>query len=180
MNQSQTFSAKRVVTSLALMAAAALVLAACGGNSGNGGDGGATAASSSGAGPATVHKVNGRAVLVDAQGRTLYTPDQERSGRILCTGSCTSIWKPAKVSGAPKNPTVKGLGAVRRPDGGMQLTLRRGPLYSFTEERAGQLTGDGFVDSFGGTRFTWRAARAAGTSAPSTPAPSSGGGASGY
>src|SRR3954470_13020095 len=163
MSQSQTFSAKRIVTSLALMAAAALVLAACGSN---GGDGGASTASSSAAAPASVHKIDGRTVLVDAQGRTLYTPDQERSGRILCTGSCTSIWKPAKVSGAPKDSKVKGLGSVRRTDGGMQLTLRRAPLYSFTEEHAGQLTGDGFMDSFGGTRFTWRAARVAGTSAP--------------
>jgi hypothetical protein len=50
------------------------------------------------------------------------------------------------------------LGVVKRPDGGPQLTFNGLPLYSFTEEDAGQLKGDGFVDDFQGTHFEWAAA----------------------
>ena len=38
-------------------------------------------------------------VLVDAKGRALYRNDQERSGMVLCTGACASIWKPLLVRG---------------------------------------------------------------------------------
>ena len=34
------------------------------------------------------------AVLVNAQGRTLYYFVPERGGRIICTGQCTNVWPP--------------------------------------------------------------------------------------
>jgi hypothetical protein len=37
-------------------------------------------------------------VLVDRPGKTLYSPQQEAHGKIMCTGSCLSFWFPASVA----------------------------------------------------------------------------------
>lgn len=140
---------KTTLTLLAL--AAGLALAACGGN-----DNGGSAAASN----ATVSMDNG--VLVDTSGAPLYTSDQEKSGEVVCTGGCTSIWLPLKAPGGG-DPTagdgVSGkLGTVKRPDGTRQVTLDGRPLYRFAEDGMdGKPTGDGVADSFGGRPFTWQA-----------------------
>jgi predicted lipoprotein with Yx(FWY)xxD motif len=153
---------------VALIAAAALGLGACGGDDGD--DGGSDGTASSGA--VSVESINGTDVLVDSQGRALYTADQEQGGEVLCTAECASIWDPVPASDADAAPADLKLGEVERPDGGMQLTYEGQPLYAFTEEGPGELTGDGFVDSFDGTRFSWSAATAAGGSKPQGPADS--------
>jgi predicted lipoprotein with Yx(FWY)xxD motif len=138
--------------------AAALALAACGGDDD---DGNATAADA-GTRIVSVQSVDGTDVLVDSEGRTLYTADVEEGGRILCTDGCTSFWEPIAASAREARTASTDLdldlGVVRRPDGGRQLTFEGLPLYSFTEEGPGQLDGDGFVDDFEGTRFEWAAA----------------------
>jgi len=99
-------------------------------------------------------------VLVDAKGDALYSPDQEASGMILCKGSCTSIWVPLTLSAGAK-PTGAGrlntmLDTVHRPDGGVQITYRGKPLYTFVQDTSpGMVTGNGVQDQFGGQRFTW-------------------------
>ncbi|MEA2420146.1 MAG: hypothetical protein QOE60_2352, partial [Thermoleophilaceae bacterium] len=80
---------KLMLTGLALLAA--VVLAACGG-SGNG-----TAAASDSS--ATVSLQGGQ--LVDSKGAPLYSSDQEKSGKVVCTGGCTSIWVPLAAKGQP-------------------------------------------------------------------------------
>jgi predicted lipoprotein with Yx(FWY)xxD motif len=141
---------KLTLTCLAL--SAALLLAACGGND----DGDATASS----GSTTVSLDDG--LLVDSSGAALYTSEQERSGKVVCTASCTEIWLPltAPSSGQPKaGDGVSGeLGTLKRPDGSRQVTLGGRPLYRFAEDtEAGKATGDGLTDSFDGRRFTWHA-----------------------
>jgi predicted lipoprotein with Yx(FWY)xxD motif len=143
-----------------LIAAAALGLGACGGDDDD--DGGSDATASSGA--VSVESIDGTDVLVDPQGRALYSADQERGGEVLCTAECASIWDPVPASDGDSAPADLKLGEVERPDGGMQLTYEGSPLYAFTEEGPGELTGDGFVDSFDGTRFSWTAATAGGGS----------------
>ena len=108
-------------------------------------------------------------VLVDSKGRALYMNDQER-GRVLCTGACLSFWKPLTVSGTPKAGSLPGkLAVVKRPDGGRQVAYNGKLLYSFTLDKSGKVTGDGFKDAFGGQKFTWHVAHPAGVkSAPST------------
>jgi predicted lipoprotein with Yx(FWY)xxD motif len=157
----------------AVAVAAALALGACGSSSDDtsGGSGSAdTSASSSqpASGNATVavQSVDGVGdVLVDADGMALYTPDQEADGSIVCTGGCTSFWIPLAASGG--KPTADGdagkLGVIRRPDGTMQVTANGKPLYTFSQDGAGQVTGDGFSDDFDGTHFTWHAVVAGGT-----------------
>jgi predicted lipoprotein with Yx(FWY)xxD motif len=111
-------------------------------------------------------------VLTDAAGHALYSPKQEASGQILCTGACTNIWipVPAPASGQPtKGPGVTGaLGVVQRPDGQTQVTFDGAPLYRFFQDTApGQVNGNGATDAFGGHSFTWHVetvgAAAAGT-----------------
>ena len=145
----------------------AVALAACGSDSG----GGATAAAAGSGGGETVSVDSlGSAgdVLVDSSGAALYTPDQEANGMIECTSSeCTAIWKPVTAGGG--NPTgaseIEGeLGTAKRPDGDMQVTFDGKPLYSFTQEGPGEVTGDGFKDTFDGTNFTWHVVTPTGVS----------------
>jgi predicted lipoprotein with Yx(FWY)xxD motif len=151
--------------------AAALGLAACGGSN----DSDATAASP----PASTDTVSvseigdAGAVLVDSSGNALYTPEQEASGKIVCTGSCLSEWMPLTVSGSTQpsaSADVTGkVGTVKRPDGSEQATLDGAPLYTFVEDGGpGNVTGDGFVDQFDGTSFTWHVVRADGSSSGSS------------
>jgi predicted lipoprotein with Yx(FWY)xxD motif len=139
---------------------AAVVLAACGG----GGDGSSSNAGAMGAtgGIVSVRSVDNSKVLTDSQGRTLYSANVEKGGRIMCTSGCTSIWAPAGASAAQAKAAATdlnlNLGVVKRPGAGDQLTFDGKPLYSFTQEAAGQLEGNGVMDQFNGTQFTWTAA----------------------
>jgi predicted lipoprotein with Yx(FWY)xxD motif len=171
-------SIKHSLTVALATGAAAALLAACGGGE-DGDDGDATAAGSR-SGIVSIQSVDGTDVLVDSEGRTLYTADVEQNGRIRCTGACTSIWDPAEASSSEADSAAADLdldlGVVQRPDGERQLTLDGRPLYSFTEEGPGQLDGDGFVDDFEGTHFEWNAAASdggSGSAGSDTPSDSS-------
>jgi predicted lipoprotein with Yx(FWY)xxD motif len=99
-------------------------------------------------------------VYTDASGMALYTPDQEAKGKVMCTGSCTSIWLPlqAPASGAPTEaPGVQGnLGVITRPDGTRQVTLNGAPLYRFFQDSSpGSVSGNGIMDNFNGVNFKW-------------------------
>jgi len=138
----------------AIVFAAAATLAACGGGGGD-----ATAAPAATNAAVSVKDVGGAGmVLVDSSGQALYASDQEAAaGKILCTGACNSLWEPVTVNGnVTSSGSVPGkLGVVKRPDGGMQATYNGAPLYTFTQDQPGQVTGDGFKDAFGGQQFTW-------------------------
>jgi predicted lipoprotein with Yx(FWY)xxD motif len=138
-----------------IVAAAIGVVALAGGS-----DDGASAGSRSSL--VSVESVDGTDVLVDREGRTLYSAVVEQDGRIRCTGACESFWDPVSASATEADSASADLGlelgVVERPDGSRQLTLDGRPLYSFTQERPGQLEGDGFVDDFDGTQFEWEAA----------------------
>jgi predicted lipoprotein with Yx(FWY)xxD motif len=126
----------------------------------------------------SVANVDGTDVLADSAGKTLYTAAVEKGGKILCVDACTSFWAPVLASPADAEEAGGALdaelGVVERPDGDQQLTLDGLPLYTFAEEGAGKLDGDGFVDDFQGTRFEWEAARTGGGSQPSDDGPSGG------
>jgi predicted lipoprotein with Yx(FWY)xxD motif len=125
-------------------------------------------------------------VLVDRSGRTVYSPQQEADGKIMCTGGCLSFWMPVKASrGALHGSSgVTGtLGTIRRPDGGLtQLTYDGRPLYTFRLDQApGQAHGNNFSDHFGGISFTWHAITASGAEAhPDRSGPSGGYSGAGY
>jgi predicted lipoprotein with Yx(FWY)xxD motif len=137
---------------LGALAALALVATACGGSSGGAAPGSAVSGTTA---MVSVKQVDGMGkVLVDSKGMALYSPEQESGSKVLCTGSCTSIWVPLTLSGSGK-PTGTSdvqakLGTVDRPDG------------------ATQVTGNGFHDRFGGQQFTWEVASVGAVSSTST------------
>jgi predicted lipoprotein with Yx(FWY)xxD motif len=135
----------------------ALALGACGSSDDGGG--------SSAAKTVSAKQVSGvGSVLVDSRGRALYTPEQEARGKILCTGECLSFWQPLVArSGTPTG--AGNLGVVRRPDGKRQVTRDGKPLYTFSEDSRGKVTGDGFKDDFGGRHFVWHAVLESGSTA---------------
>jgi len=165
------------------MFAAATVLAACGGgssgNSNSASTGGGGQTSSQGGGNAVVSVKNQSGVgmtLVDSSGKTLYFSEQEKSGKIMCTGSCLGFWFPLTTSStsvqAPQGMTGK-LGTIKRSDDGkLQVTYNGAPLYSFKlDTAAGDAKGNNFSDAFGSNHFTWHAAGS--TAKATTPTQSS-------
>jgi predicted lipoprotein with Yx(FWY)xxD motif len=169
----------------------AIGLAACGSSNSSSGSAAASNASSTTAAPGTVSvkSISGTGtVLVDSKGNALYTNNQDSGSKVACSGSCAKIWVPlaAPSSGQPtsSDSSVQAkLGAVMTPDGTSQVTYGGKPLYTFVSDSPGQVTGNGFTDSFNGTSFTWTAATAGGTSANSSSTStgsSSGGGGYGY
>jgi predicted lipoprotein with Yx(FWY)xxD motif len=147
----------------AALAALTLAAAACGGDD----------EEQAAAGPpptVSVEQVDGIGdVLVDGEGAALYTSEQEADGTVRCVDACLGFWLPLDVSGTPRASDDVGgaLGTVRRPDGGTQVTYDGVPLYRFSEDaEAGQVTGDGLSDAFGGTTFTWHAATVDAESGP--------------
>jgi hypothetical protein len=47
------------------------------------------------------------------------------------------------------------------------------PLYSFTQDGPGEVTGDGFKDAFDGKRFTWNVVAVGGSAGSSSSSDSS-------
>ncbi|HKR71847.1 MAG TPA: hypothetical protein VJT16_23650 [Streptosporangiaceae bacterium] len=113
-------------------------------------------------------------VLVDRSGKTVYSPQQEAHGKILCTGSCLGFWFPVTVAAGTMPHDAAGmsgtLGTIHRSDNGQsQLTYNGRPLYTFRLDQApGEVHGNNFSDQFGGTSFTWQVVSASGAAAAST------------
>lgn len=146
-----------------LLLGSAGLLAACGGTGY-----GPSAAGSSGSGGSangvikTADNAKLGTILTDASGKTLYSPEQEKSGKILCTGACTGFWYPLISPSAMPSPSAKLSGkmaTVKRPDTGkLQVTYNGMPLYTFQlDKAAGDTKGNDFSDQFGGNKFTWYA-----------------------
>jgi predicted lipoprotein with Yx(FWY)xxD motif len=153
-------------TLAAVLLSLALVAAACGGDDDdatNGDDAAATTTTAAAEGTTTTAGQTGGetapvvasaetglgAVLVDAQGFTLYVFDNDTpgSGTSSCTGGCLDNWPPAA---AEQGFTVgEGLdqslfSTITRDDGSLQLAVNGRPLYRFANDSAaGQTNGQG-------------------------------------
>jgi predicted lipoprotein with Yx(FWY)xxD motif len=171
----------------ALTAVSLVLAAACGsGSSTNGGGNSNAPAATATAMAAPVMTAKnaslGATVLVNQRGLTLYSLSAERNGRFICTNmACLNLWHPLLApSGGLKGDPVGSLGTIKRPDGGMQVTYRGLPLYTFVNDhKPGSAAGNGFKDV-----GTWLAATTSKTAASTQPAPAStssgGGGGYGY
>lgn len=86
--------------------------------------------------PRTGNTPAGRA-LVDGQGRTLYTFEDEADGKVRCLGECASFW-PFVPAGSISG---EGIGSVRASNGN-HATYKGRPLYRFVSDaKPGQSNG---------------------------------------
>jgi predicted lipoprotein with Yx(FWY)xxD motif len=85
-------------------------------------------------------------LVVDVRGLTLYRSDKDSAhpSRSRCTGACLKAWRPALVAGT--DFTVVGVdqslvGTIARGTGARQLTLAGWPVYTFVQDRPGDVKG---------------------------------------
>lgn len=89
----------------------------------------------------------GKRVLVTAGGRTLYSLSSETRGRFVCIDACLLTWPPLILKRGAGPTGVRGLSAIKRPDGRRQVTYKGRPLYRFvSDRRKGDAGGEGFRD----------------------------------
>jgi len=86
-------------------------------------------------------------ILATPKTQALYYWAQENDFRVHCTGSCARLWPPLVVrSRAVVTRHVAGIkgtfGTIRRPDGRLQLTFNRRPVYSYVHEGPTQVLCD--------------------------------------
>jgi len=117
----------------------------------------------------------GETTLATTNGRTLYSLSAERNGRFICTNkACLAFWKPLRIAANITPAGAPHLGTIKRPDGGLQVTYKGGPLYAFAaDNQRGDAKGEGFKDV-----GVWHAAAVG--SAAKQPAASSSGPGGGY
>ena len=114
----------------------------------------ATSAPAAGPGAAatvrtTFATVSGRTepILVNAQGLPLYYYRPDPAARSLVSGGLARLWPPL-TSAAPTAAGVSGQLTVVRDTHGSQVAYNGHLLYTFTSDRAGQVTGQGFQNFF--------------------------------
>ncbi len=95
------------------------------------------------------------AVLVNAEGHTLYTFGPDQRSKVTCVSSCASLWPPLKLASgetAAGSPQLKGslLGSDPDPEGGRVVTYAGWPLYTYAADAtAGQDNGQAIATSGG-------------------------------
>jgi len=162
---------RRGYLALIVVPVLAVGLAACGGSSNSSGTSASNASKTTATASSdtvSTKSISGvGTVLVDSKGDVLYTNNQDTASKMACTASCQTIW-PALMAPSGGQPTSSDT-AVQAKLGvaNGQVTYGGKPLYTFVNDSPGQATGDGFMDSFGGTSFTWTAAKASGSAASS-------------
>lgn len=80
--------------------------------------------------------------LADANNNALYTYGGDTSGVSNCNNTCLYSWPVYAATNAPATlPT--NVTVVKRTDGTSQYAYKGMPLYTFSSDSAGQVTGDG-------------------------------------
>jgi predicted lipoprotein with Yx(FWY)xxD motif len=135
---------------------AAAIAAACGSSSTTSSTNTTKATTStSGATAPTVQTANNAkfgTILVDGQGRTLYTLTNNGKA-VACSGACATVWPPALLPSGQNSVTAgSGVNNVSTvsANGGQEVAFNGLPLYRFSgDASAGAANGDG-INSFGG------------------------------
>jgi predicted lipoprotein with Yx(FWY)xxD motif len=73
-----------------------------------------------------------------------YWSKEKKDFKVRCTGACAKAWPPLVVKSAAAVPRaiagIKGsFGTVRRPDGKLQVTFNRLPVYTYAHEGPNQV-----------------------------------------
>jgi len=86
-------------------------------------------------------------ILTTATGQPLYYYKPDTAAKSFVTGSLARLWPPL-TSAAPAATGVSGQLAVLNDVHGQQVTYNGHPLYTFIDDHAGQVTGQGVQDFF--------------------------------
>jgi predicted lipoprotein with Yx(FWY)xxD motif len=113
-------------------------------------------------------------ILVNRQGLPLYIYRPDTATRSFVTGGLARLWPPL-TSPAVAGAGVTGKVAVLKDVNGQQVTYNGHPLYTFADDHAGQVTGQGVQNFFVATPGIAPIAASAGSTAPTAPAVPSGG-----
>jgi predicted lipoprotein with Yx(FWY)xxD motif len=133
---------------------------------------------------ATVHTatstVNGKTetILVDAAGLPLYYYPADTAKKSLVSGELARLWPPL-LSAHPTASSTLGKLTALKVAAGHQVTYKGHFLYTFIEDTAGHVTGQG-VSNFSVATPQLKAISSAAKVASTAPAASSSGGSYGY
>jgi predicted lipoprotein with Yx(FWY)xxD motif len=86
-------------------------------------------------------------ILVNAHGQPLYYYRPDTATTSLVTGGLARLWPPL-TSAAPTAAGINGKLTVVKDTHGNQVAYNGHLLYTFTSDRAGQVTGQGFQNFF--------------------------------
>ncbi len=143
---------RKAVASAALLAALTIALAACGGADRQASGTAATpattaAAQGAGGGTVAVATTNLGAILVGANGRTLYAFTKDKGSQSVCSGQCATTWPALTVTGAAAAGTgvqASLLSTSKQANGSTQVTYDGKPLYYFAgDAKPGDTKGQG-------------------------------------
>ncbi|HTA01400.1 MAG TPA: hypothetical protein VK802_13525 [Streptosporangiaceae bacterium] len=112
-------------------------------------------------------------ILVTSRGLPLYIYRPDTATKSLVTGGLAQLWPPL-ISPAVAGAGVTGKVAVLKDVNGQQVTYNGHPLYTFVDDHAGQVTGQGVQNFFVATPGI-ASITMAGSTAPASSAVPSGG-----
>jgi predicted lipoprotein with Yx(FWY)xxD motif len=147
---------KRTLKFSSMIIPVVLLLAACGSSSNTT----TSAAGSAGSGSSSV-SLSTRAikglgtVVVNSQGRTLYTFAPDKAKKVTCTGSCAVVWPPLKIGAGQKASVSGGLksslvSSAPDPSGGRVVTYNGWPLYLYQVDQVAGTDHGQALESSGG------------------------------
>ena len=121
---------------------------------GGGGGGGAEKQPSGAAGSGSIVEVTDSEfgkILIDSDGRTLYSFDKETTDRPECFGACAEAWPPFYTKGEPQagKGVKQDLLGTTDHEGKDLVTYDGHPLYYYVNEGPNQVLCQG-VEEFGG------------------------------
>lgn len=120
------------------------------------------------------HAAGSNTVVADSRGMTVYVV-RTKGGQAepVCAGRCTYVWHPVLLLDKQVSSVVPGTslraGVRPRPGGQSQLTLNGHRVYTYSGDRSpGDVNGDAFITSQGGTTFSWHVISLPGVPPPRT------------
>jgi predicted lipoprotein with Yx(FWY)xxD motif len=108
-------------------------------------------------------------ILVNSQGLPLYIYRPDTATRSFVTGGLAQLWPPLTSPGVAGSG-VTGKVAVLKDVNGQQVTYNGHPLYTFADDHADQVTGQGVQNFFVATPGITSVALSARSTAPAAPA----------
>jgi len=111
-------------------------------------------------------------ILVNGRGLPLYYYRPDTATKSFVTGELAQVWPPL-TSPAPTGAGVSGHVTVLNDVNGKQVTYNGHPLYTFADDHADQVTGQGVQNFFVATP-SLASLTSHSSAANTTPAPSSG------